>query len=86
MVVVGYNDAPLGGDRVLQCGSLRTSEAPLSSSFTHDDSIPPSYLCVPASQNAAAAALLHLRRISAKRCPDRQTGKTTERLGLMKQA
>lgn len=47
VVVLGCNDAPLGGDRVLQCGSLRTSEAPLSSCFTCDDSMPACCLCIP---------------------------------------
>ncbi len=80
VVVLGCNDAPLGGDRVLQCGSLRTSEAPLSGSFTCDDSMPPCCLCVHASQNAAAAVenFSWAAPASGKR-------KTSERPGVMKQ-
>lgn len=68
--VLGCNDAPLGGDRVLQCGSVRTSVAPLPICFTCDVSMHACCLCIPASQNTAALVVLPLWMTSAK-----QTGK-----------
>ena len=80
MVVLGCSDAPLGGDRVLQCGSLRTSEALLSSCFTYDDCMPACCLsvhpCKPKSCSSSCTRVASAQDLSrAVPESDQQTGK-----------